>query len=397
MRTRILSLLLLLCPALLPAQSLTGIWRGTFVQGVGALKDQYKYEVQINQAPNKALNGVTYSYLNTAFFGKAVLQGIFMDKTGDVIVKESKLVELKTATGSQGCLMTCYLTYHKDGNEEYMEGSYSSVNVKDSGYCGGGRVYLKRVPESEFGKEEFLLPKDKNGQYQVKGIKPGAADALVSNKRPQTTYSNTPKTNTTPKTSTSKTPTKPLVKQSQPLAGNKPKPNTQSSALGRSKTDAARVPATTIPVNPDSLGIVKTEPPAVIAPVLPQVQKPQLPVPSILKERENKLVRTIVTHSNTIKIQLYDNGEIDDDTITVYHNNAIVAFKQRLSHTPITINITADENDPLHELVMVADNMGTIPPNTALMVILADNKRYELTLTSTEQKNAKVLIKFEKG
>jgi hypothetical protein len=45
---------------------------------------------------------------------------------------------------------------------------------------------------------------------------------------------------------------------------------------------------------------------------------------------------------------------------------------------------------------MVGENLGTIPPNTALMIINAGDKRYQLYLTSDEQKNAMVRFIYEK-
>ncbi len=83
------------------------------------------------------------------------------------------------------------------------------------------------------------------------------------------------------------------------------------------------------------------------------------------------------------------------DTITVYHNNEVVAFKRGLSNKPITINIKASVDDPHHEFVMVADNLGSIPPNTALMVVTTGGKRYEVFISSDEQKNAKVIIDYK--
>jgi hypothetical protein len=51
-----------------------------------------------------------------------------------------------------------------------------------------------------------------------------------------------------------------------------------------------------------------------------------------------------------------------------------------------------DPNKPRNEFVMVAENLGIIPPNTALMIITVGKQRHEVTLTSTEQKNAMVII-----
>jgi hypothetical protein len=44
---------------------------------------------------------------------------------------------------------------------------------------------------------------------------------------------------------------------------------------------------------------------------------------------------------------------------------------------------------------MVAENLGTLPPNTALMIVQAGKERYTLNLSSTEQKNAMVRFKYQ--
>ncbi|HXL57057.1 MAG TPA: hypothetical protein VN958_12410, partial [Chitinophagaceae bacterium] len=90
------------------AQDITGIWRGYFNSGYGYFKQQYKYEVQINQLGNNALQkgvqGVTYSYHSTIFYGKATLQGIYDSKNKSITIKETQLVELKIADKSEPCL-----------------------------------------------------------------------------------------------------------------------------------------------------------------------------------------------------------------------------------------------------------------------------------------------------
>ncbi len=97
-----------------------------------------------------------------------------------------------------------------------------------------------------------------------------------------------------------------------------------------------------------------------------------------------------------MQIDYYDNGEIDNDTITVYHNNELVINHGRLSYTPITLKIQLDEEHPIHEIITVADNLGDIPPNTALMVITTPNrKRYEVFITSDEKTNAKVILEYK--
>jgi hypothetical protein len=68
----------------------------------------------------------------------------------------------------------------------------------------------------------------------------------------------------------------------------------------------------------------------------------------------------------------------------------------RLSQKPITITIDVDASQPHHEIIMVADNLGTIPPNTSVMIITTATNRYELFISSNEQKNAKVVFDLRK-
>ena len=93
---------------------------------------------------------------------------------------------------------------------------------------------------------------------------------------------------------------------------------------------------------------------------------------------------------------MYDNGEIDDDTISVYLDKQLVLSKKRLSTAALSVNLKMDESNSEHELVMVAENLGRIPPNTSLMIVTAGDKRYEVRITSTEQKNAMVRFKYVK-
>ena len=127
-----------------------------------------------------------------------------------------------------------------------------------------------------------------------------------------------------------------------------------------------------------------------------QPQKIITPAPVILKTRENALIRRIETEPGEIKIDLYDNGQIDGDTVSIYHNNILIRSRQRLSQKPISFTIGVDPSESHHEVIMVAENLGSIPPNTSVMIITTASKRYEVFISSSEQKNAKVIFELKK-
>lgn len=328
---------------------LTGVWRGFFTSGMGFFQEQYRYEVQIGQLNNNGLKGVTYSYKTTVFYGKANLAGMYTPSTKNVVLKENRLVEVKMS-GGEACLMTCYLEYSKVGNVEMLEGTFTSINIATKTDCGSGRVYLEKVPESDFTKEDFIR------DYEARKKNPPA-------------------------------PAPKVVKKEEP----KTKPTTKTTTPVQKKT--------TTPVKKDE--IAKKDPPKVNIPNTSKTVDEKIVVrpiedkkitPRELKERENKIAKVIVAEGDEIKIELYDNGQIDNDTITVFHNKHAIAVKKRLCHQPITLNIKASANNPRHEFVMVAENLGSIPPNTALMIITVGKQRHEVTITSTEQKNAMVIV-----
>jgi hypothetical protein len=104
----------------------------------------------------------------------------------------------------------------------------------------------------------------------------------------------------------------------------------------------------------------------------------------------------VAVDTGRIRLDFYDNATIDGDSITVLVNKQVVVSHQMLSARPITTYVTVDLSNPFFEIEMVADNLGTIPPNTALLIITAGTKKYELFLSSTQTKSAMIRIVYDK-
>jgi len=107
-------------------------------------------------------------------------------------------------------------------------------------------------------------------------------------------------------------------------------------------------------------------------------------------------IQEIKVDTGIIRLDFYDNAQIDGDTISVLLNTKTVVSHQRLALKPISIEIKIDLQNPEQEITMVGENQGEIPPNTALLIITAGKKRYQLYLASTEKRNAQVRIIYEK-
>ena len=110
-------------------------------------------------------------------------------------------------------------------------------------------------------------------------------------------------------------------------------------------------------------------------------------------KRSNIYEKDIIVYDDSVLVSFYDNGDIDDDTISVFLNKKPVLIRRGLSARALNIYIGLDSTSEVHELSMFANNMGKIPPNTALMVISDRQKRYELYLSASLKQNATVRLR----
>lgn len=113
-------------------------------------------------------------------------------------------------------------------------------------------------------------------------------------------------------------------------------------------------------------------------------------------ESEFSHIKEIKVDTGTLRLDFYDNAEIDGDSISVTVNDKTVVAHQRLGLKPISVDVKVSLDHPEQEVTMVGENLGTIPPNTALLIVTAGNKRYQLFLASNGKKNAQVRFVYEK-
>jgi hypothetical protein len=113
-------------------------------------------------------------------------------------------------------------------------------------------------------------------------------------------------------------------------------------------------------------------------------------------QREDVVQKVIDIDSSFIKIDLYDNGIVDDDTVSVFLNGSKIVSSRRLAASPLHMELELDDKED-NEIKLFAENLGEIPPNTALMIITVGDKRIELNLSASLTNNAVVVFRKKKG
>lgn len=123
--------------------------------------------------------------------------------------------------------------------------------------------------------------------------------------------------------------------------------------------------------------------------------------PVIREQKEDKnlsrppeiqsLIEIAAAEKDSIKVELYDNKEIDGDIISLYFNDNALLHKQTLSDKPLVLYLSLNKNEPVNKIKMAAESMGSDPPCTAMMrITTSKGKKYEINLSSNYSKNSVV-------
>lgn len=107
----------------------------------------------------------------------------------------------------------------------------------------------------------------------------------------------------------------------------------------------------------------------------------------------------VYTTSDSVRVDLFDNGTFDYDSLSVIYNKEIVVYKQLLrTNKPVTFYVKLSSDQSKNEMIFFAESLGITPPNSALMVITdGENKRTEVNISSDFNYNTVVyFIKVNK-
>jgi hypothetical protein len=355
MKKVILSLLFYFIAVTVFSQKINGQWRGYFnSQGDivinGAGNTEYVLELEIK---GTKVNGFSYSYFEgRRYYVICKLDGVYYPASKSIKVIETERVKGNTRPDFQDCFQVHYLTYKKEGGVEELDGRWVTRPNQPGSGCGDGSTTLIRKTLdkslSQFNKKSTQQPVAKKPAQKTNNTVAKAKPAV-------------PKANT----SIAKTTVKPpATKAKTPIAKATEKPVTQ--------------------IMPP---VAKAEP---IAKDPDDVQKPEAKKMEItgiktdmnFEKRKADVLKTIQIENDNFRVDLYDNGEVDGDSISVFYNSKLILSHKRLSEKPITLTLNTPDGDDINELTMYAENLGEIAPNTALMVVTDGDKRYEVRISS---------------
>ncbi len=338
------------------AQKINGQWRGFFnskgdIVLSGGENTEYVLEMEIN---GTSITGYSYTYFqDRKYYVICSLAGTYYKSTNSLRVTETAKVKGSTPPFWSDCLQTHILTYEKEGDVEEMKGSWKTAPGQ-TGDCGTGTTTLTRRTLSK-DLASFNKPKTNTPFSSPKAEK----------KLPDFHDKNKPVTKVTP----------PVVKHTTPV---KPARPALPPPVKRDTTVLKKAP------------LVKNIPQK----ITPEVAKQPQILPVItdvnFEKRSSEVLKTIEITGETFKVDLYDNGTVDGDSVSLFYNGRLILSHKMLSEKPISLTLDATTTHAINELTMYADNLGTLPPNTALMVVTDGDNRYEVRISSDLKKSGTI-------
>lgn len=368
------------------AQNISGQWIGKFTSEEDPSGSGTDYVLEI-ESNGSQLSGYSYTYFSLAgkrYFVICRLKGNYDKGSKSMVINEIETIKTNTPPDFENCHQSHQLTYLKQKDKETLIGKWKPSEKGST--CGKGFTELERK----------ALIKENSGKTSNEN-KPAASKAASPVKKPSTT-------------------TPPQKKPTVPLTKIVPSPKQQPKPTLPTPKPVTKTPP--VKVEPK---IIQTEEPPVVAP--PKVgqqsvrenmnekknsEKSALPVESgkaknmsdntkdKLTKRTYQVIKVIEVSQPNIKVDIYDNGQVDGDVVSIYLNEKQLVSSKMLTAQPITLQIKVDENEDVYDLIMYAESLGSIPPNTALMIVTTSTQRYEINISSNEQTSGAIRFKIKK-
>jgi hypothetical protein len=111
---------------------------------------------------------------------------------------------------------------------------------------------------------------------------------------------------------------------------------------------------------------------------------------------KTKLSRPIVIEvtENVIRLEIKDYLKEDGDIISVYHNRRPFIRNQLIVNRPTSHTLRLNRNQELHEIILYAENLGRIPPNTSNLKIYDGIKEHQVLIQSSKEVSAVVYLRY---
>lgn len=335
------------------AQMITGTWKGKI--------NRQKVEVKLIQKGD-SLTGTSYYYESANNFRRYSIAGYFDATTNEAVWWDDQLLEERSTRFNISTPGKIPMLSRADfncpgGSRMMLDGKAATKeNEKDI----KGEVHMDKTYKTNFEDEwDFVIDNFTTGTNDpdiIDSVRSIAFQPKPVVEKPINTI--------------------PVEK---PIA-NKPSPPIVKTTKPETKTV----------IKKENKPVVKKEEAKPVAKTIPVIKTPTIEEKFVT--RTKTFIKEIPISGDSVELRFYDNAEIDGDSISLFLNDKLIFEHIRLTANPYIIKLAVSDLNDTNELIMVAENLGTIPPNTSYMIAMINEQRYDAYLASTEGESAMIRL-----
>lgn len=113
-------------------------------------------------------------------------------------------------------------------------------------------------------------------------------------------------------------------------------------------------------------------------------------------QRKENVIENVAIDTDSLTLSFYDNGEVDGDRISVYLNGENVLNDAKLTGVAIKKTVPVKITNGELRLVLVAESLGSLPPNTGLLIIQDGTNKFNIRFSADLQTNAAIILRRNK-
>jgi hypothetical protein len=380
---------LLFCSVQLFAQKkdmdITGLWKGTMYND--STQKFLRYEIAISQNEKGKLSGFTHTFFisdDKEYHGVKKVKVKKQD--GKIIIEDQELiVNNYPIPPAKNVRQLDVLTLEVHDSVMILSGPFSTNRTKQYASL-TGTINVQR--KHDF-KQSALIP-----HLEELGLASELSFADEIKKSETNTETKPAAVTEQPVVKSTPVKEQPVIKIT-PIVKEKPaeeKPVVKSAPVEKEKTVTTQPVAKTTPVTKEKEQPAVVKQPETVAAKKPE-EKPAAPSAVDLAKRTIETIQSVYFKSDSLVLTLYDNGEVDGDTVSVIMNGKVIMPRVGLTTNAVRKTIyTQDIGDSI-QIIMYAETLGSLPPNTGLLIVNDGTDRYEIRFSGDMERSSAIMFR----
>lgn len=386
-------------PASLADRDITGLWKGYMYNDTTKLN--YRYEIAISENSKGKLSGFSHTYFildDKEYHG---VKKIKIKREGNEVITQDVelIVNNYPIKPPKGVHVLNTLKFEIKDNVMILSGMFATNRTKQYAPA-TGFIHVER--KNDFRQSALIPHLQELGLTKDLSFVQQKETTVTKSEIKVTPVAEQPIVKTTPVVKEKIVTEQPVVKtisvaKEKPAAEKpivkttpviKKQPVTEQPVVKTTPAIKEKPVAEKVVKAPETVAVKKTETKTTTPASIPSAVD--------IEKRTIETIQSVYYKSDSLVLTLYDNGEVDGDTVSVLMNGKLIMPRVGLSTNAVRKTIYTNDIGDSIQIIMYAETLGSLPPNTGLLIVNDGTDRYEIRFSGDMQKSSAIMFRRKK-